>query len=189
MCEVCLSKHSPVMFTQQQGKVQQIYIGSSVQNNNVQHITQTHSPSRLYTNQLSYHNCPISKASRIPHITGCLRQLLTSNPYQHKSTAYYYQGQTACCHLGHSLPPTAGNEIFIDSTRSLLNDNQQEVCHAVGLAISPGILCFGCSAEVTLVVLYRSTVYMLTVKLCSIRHSLCGHTHAEFLPHLLETYM
>ena len=40
-------------------------------------------------------------------------------------------------------------EIFIDSTRSLLNDNQQEVCHAVGLTISPGILCFGCSAEVT----------------------------------------
>ena len=113
VCEVCLSKHSPVMFTQQQGKVQQIYIRSSVQNNNVQHVTQTHSPSRLYTNQLSYHNCPISKASRIPHITGCLRQLLTSNPYQHKSTAYYYQGQTACCHLGHqdllSLPLTAGN--------------------------------------------------------------------------------
>ena len=40
-------------------------------------------------------------------------------------------------------------EIFIDSTRPLLNDNQQEVCHAVGLTISPGILCFGCSAEVT----------------------------------------
>ena len=39
-------------------------------------------------------------------------------------------------------------EIFIDSTRSLLNDNQQEVCHAVDLTISPGILCFGCSAEV-----------------------------------------
>ena len=51
-------------------------------------------------------------------------------------------------------------EIFIDSTRSLLNDNQQEVCHAVGLTISPGILCFGCSAEVTLVVLYRTTVYV-----------------------------
>ena len=33
----------------------------------------------------------------------------------------------------------------VDTTRSLLNDNQQEVCHAVGLT---SILCIGCSAEV-----------------------------------------
>ena len=39
-------------------------------------------------------------------------------------------------------------EIFIDSKRSLLNDNQQEVCHALGHTISPGILCIGCSVSI-----------------------------------------
>ena len=148
VCEVCLSKHSPVMFAQRsKQKVQQIYIRSSVQNYYVQHVTQTHSPSRLYTNQLSYHNCPISRASsiiygRIPHITGCLRQLFTIPTQKYCILLSRSDSMLPSGAPGSPLPtPYCWEyEIFIDSTRSLLNDNQQEVCHAVGLAISPGIL-------------------------------------------------
>ena len=63
------------------------------------------------------------------------------------------------------------NEIFIDSTRSLLNDNQQEVCHAVGHLASSTLVVQLRLLMATAVVLYRTTVYVIIMHCETVFHN------------------
>ena len=93
------------------------------------------------------------------------------------------QGQTSCCNLGAPGSPLPTPycweyEIFIDSTRSLLNDNQQEVgSYYLPLASSALVVQLRLLMA-TAVVLYRTTE--------TVFHTLplWPHTPGELCSHL-----